>query len=77
MGLDGRQRRANLAAWLLSPDISRPWWPTADVLATMAISVLTGVTFGILPALRSSNLAPLAALKEDTRELFREEIAQR
>jgi predicted permease len=34
--------------------------------ATMAISVLTGVIFGILPALRSSSVAPVAVLKEDT-----------
>ena len=34
--------------------------------ATMAISVLTGVIFGILPALRSSSVAPLAVLKQDT-----------
>ena len=36
------------------------------LLATMVISVLTGVTFGILPALRSSGVAPVAVLKEDT-----------
>ena len=34
--------------------------------ATMAISVLTGVIFGILPAWRSSSVAPVAVLKEDT-----------
>jgi predicted permease len=36
------------------------------LLATMVISVLTGVIFGILPALRSSSVAPVAVLKEDT-----------
>ncbi len=36
------------------------------LLATLVISVLTGVIFGILPALRSSSVAPVAVLKEDT-----------
>jgi len=36
------------------------------LLATLVISVLTGVIFGILPALRSSSEAPVAVLKEDT-----------
>jgi predicted permease len=36
------------------------------LLATLVISVLTGVIFGILPALRSSSAAPVAVLKEDT-----------
>jgi predicted permease len=36
------------------------------LLATMVISVLTGVIFGILPALRSSSVAPVAVLKEET-----------
>src|SRR6202040_3730549 len=36
------------------------------LLVTLIVSVLTGVIFGILPALRSSNLAPAAVLKEDT-----------
>jgi predicted permease len=35
------------------------------LLATLAISVLTGVIFGILPALRSSSEAPVTVLKED------------
>ena len=42
---------------------------TADrtvLLAAFGISVLTGVIFGILPALRSSGVAPVAVLKEDT-----------
>jgi predicted permease len=38
----------------------------AVLLATLVISVLTGVIFGILPALRSSREAPVAVLKEDT-----------
>jgi predicted permease len=36
------------------------------LLATLVISVLTGVIFGILPALRASSVAPAAVLKEDT-----------
>jgi predicted permease len=42
---------------------------TADrtvLLAALAISALTGVIFGILPALRASGEAPVAVLKEDT-----------
>jgi predicted permease len=35
------------------------------LLATLAISMLTGVLFGILPALRSSGQAPVGVLKED------------
>ena len=38
----------------------------AVLLATMVISVITGVIFGILPALRSSSTAPVTVLKEDT-----------
>jgi predicted permease len=37
----------------------------AVLLATMVISLLTGVIFGILPALRASSDAPVAVLKED------------
>jgi predicted permease len=37
----------------------------AVLLATLVISVLTGVIFGILPALRSSGEAPVGVLKED------------
>ena len=36
------------------------------LLATLVISVLTGVIFGILPALRASSEAPVAVLKEDS-----------
>ncbi len=38
----------------------------AVLIAAFAISLLTGVIFGILPALRSSSLAPGTVLKEDT-----------
>jgi putative ABC transport system permease protein len=38
----------------------------AVLLATLVISVLTGVIFGILPALRASGEAPVGVLKEDT-----------
>jgi len=34
-------------------------------LATVAVSVLTAVIFGILPALRSSSVPPIAVLKEE------------
>ena len=34
--------------------------------ATMLISLLTGIIFGILPALRASSVAPATVLKEDT-----------
>src|ERR1700691_5147307 len=34
-------------------------------LVTMLISLLTGVIFGILPALRASSVSPIAVLKED------------
>jgi len=36
------------------------------LLATLCISVLTGVIFGILPALRSSGIAPAEVVKEET-----------
>ena len=36
------------------------------LLATMVIAVLTGVIFGILPALRASSIAPVSVLKEET-----------
>ena len=39
---------------------------SAVFYATLAISVLTGVIFGILPALRSSSLQPVAVLKEES-----------
>jgi predicted permease len=35
------------------------------VLVTLAISIVAAVIFGILPALRSSNLAPVTVLKEE------------
>jgi predicted permease len=42
---------------------------TADrsvLLVTLVTSILTGLIFGILPALRSSSLAPAAVLKEES-----------
>ena len=36
------------------------------LLATLVISMLTGLIFGILPALRSSGVAPAAVLKEES-----------
>jgi predicted permease len=36
------------------------------LLATFVIAMFTGVLFGILPALRTSNEAPVSVLKEDT-----------
>ena len=35
------------------------------LLVTMAISILSAMIFGILPALRTSSLAPIAVLKEE------------
>jgi predicted permease len=36
------------------------------MFATLAIALLTGIIFGILPALRSSGVAPITVLKEDS-----------
>jgi predicted permease len=36
------------------------------LLATMALAILTATIFGILPALRTSSLAPITVLKEET-----------
>ncbi|MGC1107165.1 MAG: ABC transporter permease [Candidatus Acidiferrales bacterium] len=38
----------------------------AVLLATLVISLITGVIFGILPALRCSSLKPVAVLKEES-----------
>jgi predicted permease len=37
------------------------------LLATLAISMLTGVIFGVLPALRATSIQPAAVLKEETK----------
>jgi predicted permease len=53
----------------VTEDIPLSLTVTADrtvLLATLVISALTGVIFGILPALRSSGVAPAAVLKEET-----------
>jgi len=52
-----------------SPDIPLSLTIRADravLLATTVISILTGVIFGILPALRASREAPVGVLKEET-----------
>jgi predicted permease len=36
------------------------------MFATLAIALLTGIIFGILPALRSSGVAPITVLKDDS-----------
>jgi predicted permease len=37
------------------------------LLATLAISILTGLIFGVLPALRATGIQPAAVLKEESR----------
>jgi predicted permease len=58
-----------LMSFLPSGDVPLALTIRADrtlLLATLVISVLTGVIFGILPALRASRAAPITALKEET-----------
>ena len=53
----------------VTPDVPLSLTVEADrtvLLTTLLISVLTGVIFGILPALRSSGIAPADVLKEET-----------
>ena len=53
----------------VTPDIPLSLTVRADrtvLLTTLVISVLTGVIFGILPALRSSGIAPADVLKEES-----------
>jgi len=53
----------------VTPDIPLSLTIAADrtvLIATLVISMITGVIFGILPALRSSKEAPFAVLKEDS-----------
>jgi predicted permease len=52
----------------VTPDIPLSLTVQTDrtvLLATLCISVLTGVIFGILPALRSSGVAPVEVVKEE------------
>jgi len=52
----------------VTPDIPLSLTVETDrtvLLATLCISVLTGVIFGILPALRSSGIAPAEVMKEE------------
>ena len=56
----------------VTPDIPLSLNVEADntvLLTTLTISVLTGIVFGILPALRSSGIAPADVLKEETGSL--------
>jgi predicted permease len=53
----------------VTPDIPLALTIEADrtvLLTTLVIAVLTGVLFGILPALRSSGIAPAEVLKEES-----------
>ncbi len=53
----------------VTPDIPLSLTIEADrtvLLATLVISLLTGVIFGILPAVRSSGIAPADVLKEES-----------
>lgn len=53
----------------VTPDIPLSLTVEVDrtvLLTTLLISVLTGVIFGILPAIRSSGIAPTEVLKEET-----------
>lgn len=56
----------------ITPDIPLSLTVEADntvLLTTLTISVMTGIIFGILPALRSSGIAPADVLKEETGSL--------
>jgi putative ABC transport system permease protein len=47
------------AAWPSIPAST----PLSSVLASLGVSALTGVGFGLLPAMRASRLDPVAALR--------------
>jgi len=42
--------------------VAVPWWSVAAALATI---VLTGVGFGLWPALRAARLDPVVALRHE------------
>jgi predicted permease len=55
----------------LRPPSQLPIWINIDVdrrvlLVSLAISILTGIVFGLLPALRASGINPASAMKEES-----------
>jgi len=53
---------AGLVRWLSPVAVAVPWWSVAAALATI---VLTGVGFGLWPALRAARLDPVVALRHE------------
>jgi putative ABC transport system permease protein len=53
-----------LLAWVIRTNSSLPAeLPTSIVVTALAASALTGVAFGMIPAIRASNLDPVEALR--------------
>lgn len=53
-----------LLAWIIRSNTSLPAeLPTSIVVTALAASALTGVAFGMIPAIRASNLDPVEALR--------------